>query len=113
MLAEGGIAAAIGGEPVGQEMGPGCDIRAATFALRKAPSSAPVAAGRTAIRALPAKKPCWRFTACPCFPVLLFGAGTFSMAATTRLLSGLAALAAPAQPLPRHRRSGDDREDTG
>ena len=27
MLAEGGIAAAIGGEPVGQEMGPGCDIR--------------------------------------------------------------------------------------
>jgi hypothetical protein len=37
-----------------------------------------------------AKKPCWRFTACPCFPFLFCGAGTFSTAATTKLLSGLA-----------------------
>jgi hypothetical protein len=35
----------------------------------------PVAAGSTAIRALPAKKPCWRLTACPCLPFLFFGAG--------------------------------------
>src|SRR5215469_11913772 len=58
----------------------------------KAPSSAPVAAGNTAMRALPAKNPCWRLTACPCFPLRFFGAGTFSTAATTRLLSGLAVL---------------------
>ncbi len=65
---------------------------AATFALRKAPSSAPVAAGSTAIRALPAKNPCWRCTAWPYFPFLFCGAGTFSTTATTRLLLGLAVL---------------------
>ena len=40
----------------------------------------------------PAKNPCWRLTAWPCFPLWFFGAGTFSTAATTRLLSGLAVL---------------------
>src|SRR5215475_15432010 len=44
------------------------------------------------MRALPAKNPCWRLTACPCFPLRFFGAGTYSTAATTRLLSGLAVL---------------------
>jgi hypothetical protein len=53
MLAEGGIAAAIAGEPVGQEMRPGRDItpqKGAELGARR---------GRQpAIRALPAKKPC-------------------------------------------------------
>jgi hypothetical protein len=68
-----------------------CEL-AATLALRKAPSSAPVAAGSTAIQAFPTKNPCWRLTAGPCFPLRFFGAGTFSTAATTGLLSGLAVL---------------------
>jgi hypothetical protein len=68
-----------------------CEL-AATLALRKAPSSAPVAAGSTAIQAFPAKNRCWRLTAGPCFPLRFFGAGAFSTAATTRLLSGLAVL---------------------
>src|SRR5208337_3753284 len=66
VLAEAGIAAAIAGEPVGQEVRLGCDPRlrgGRLLALRKAPSSAPVADGSTAIRALPAKKPCCRLTA--------------------------------------------------
>ena len=53
VLAEGGIAAAIAGEPVGQEMGPGRDVRLE--------EGAEFGAGRgrsTAIRALPAKNPC-------------------------------------------------------
>jgi transposase len=75
------------GEPVGQQMRPGRDISG-----QKGAELAPVAAGSTAIRALPAKNPCWRFTAWPCLPFLFFGAGTFSTAATTRLLSGLAVL---------------------
>src|SRR5215472_15477610 len=81
------IGAAIAGKPSVSR----CEL-AATLALRKAPSSAPVAAGNTAMRALPAKNPCWRLTACPCFLLRFFGAGTFSTAATTRLLSGLAVL---------------------
>src|SRR4051794_24294804 len=87
MLGEGGIAAAITREPVGQQTGPGREL-----SFRKAPSSTAVAAGSTAMRALPAKKPCCRFTACPDFPFWLCGAGTFSTAATTKLLSGLAVL---------------------
>ena len=61
MLAESGIAAAIAGKPVGQQMRMGRDPRlrgGRLFALRKAPSSAPVAAGNTVMRAAPAKKPC-------------------------------------------------------
>jgi hypothetical protein len=58
------------------------------LAFRKAPSSAPVAAGKTAMRALPAKNPCWRLTGCPCFPLRFFDAGTFSTAATTQALVG-------------------------
>src|ERR1700746_3588559 len=65
---------------------------AATLALRKPPSAVPVAAGSTAMRASPAKNPCWRLTACPCLPLRFFGAGTFSTAATISLLSGLAVL---------------------
>src|SRR5215469_9774078 len=87
IIAEIGGAAAITGNPSVSR----CDL-AAILALRKAPSSAAVAAGNTAMRALPAKNPCWRLTACPCFPLRFFGAGTFSTAATTRLLSGLAVL---------------------
>jgi hypothetical protein len=53
MLAEIGVATAIAGKPISQQVRP-----AARLALRKAPSSAPVAAGSTAMRTPPAKKPC-------------------------------------------------------
>ena len=83
MLVEGGVVAAIAGKAVAQQMRVGRDIR-----LRKGAEFGPGRAGNTAIRTSPAKKPCCRLTACPCLPVLFFGAGTFSTAATTRLLSG-------------------------
>src|SRR5438105_1203207 len=87
MLAEGGVAAAIAGKPVGQQMRIGGDI-----GFEEGPQLGPGRGGSTAMRASPARNPCWRLTACPCFPLRFFGAGTFSTAATTRLLSGLAVL---------------------
>ncbi len=48
----------------------GCDL-VSTFALRKAPSSAPVAAGSTAIRALPAKEPVLTLDGVPVFSLLV------------------------------------------
>ena len=81
------IGAAIAGKPIGQQMRIGGNI-----GFKEGPQFRPVAAGSTAMRASPAKNPCWRLTACPCFPLRFFGAGTFSTAATTRLLSGLAVL---------------------
>src|SRR6516165_7611276 len=81
------IGAAIAGEPIGQQMRIGGNI-----GFKEGPQFRPVAAGSPAMRASPAKNPCWRLTACPCFPLRFFGAGTFSTAATTRLLSGVAVL---------------------
>ena len=56
MFAEGGIAAAIGGEPVGQEMGPRCDIRleeGAEFDARRGwQNRDPGVAGEEAVLAL-------------------------------------------------------------
>src|SRR6516162_5883831 len=87
ILAETGVAAAITGKPIGQQMRIGRHI-----CFKKDPQFGPLAAGSTAMRASPAKNPCWRLTAWPCFALRFFGAGTFSTAATTRLLSGLAVL---------------------
>jgi hypothetical protein len=56
MLAKGGIAAAIGGEPVGQEMGPSCNIRleeGAKFGARRGRQHGdPGVAGEEAVLAL-------------------------------------------------------------
>ena len=82
MLVEGGVVAAIAGEPVGQEVRAGGDVSGS-----EAPSSAPLAAGSTTMRALPATKPCWRFTPVLALPVLW--CRHLLDAATTRLLSGL------------------------
>src|SRR3984893_18335301 len=87
VFAEGGIAAAIAGEPVGQEVRLGLDIR-----LEEGAEFGAGGGRQHGDPRLPAKNPCWRLTACPCFLFLFFGAGTFSTAATTRLLSGLAVL---------------------
>jgi hypothetical protein len=75
------------GKPLGQQMRIGGDIsfkKGLQFDLRRR-RSAPM-------RASPARNPGWRLTACPCFPLRFFGAGTFSTAATTELLSGLVVL---------------------
>src|SRR5262245_7518382 len=88
MLGEIGVTAAIAGKPVGQQMRIGGDI-----GFEKGPQFGPRRRRQHGdARASPAKNPCWRLTACPCFPLRFFGAGTFSTAATTRLLSGLAVL---------------------
>jgi len=85
ILAEIGVAAAIAGKPVGQQS----ELRRHCF--KKDPSSAPVAAGARRC-GITGEEPVLALDGVPMLSLRFFGAGTFSTAATTRLLSGLAVL---------------------
>ena len=87
MLVEGGVAAAIASEPVGQEMRPGCDI--------SGQKGTELGAGRGRQHGdagITGKEAVLALDRMPCLPFRFFGAGTFSTAATTRLLSELLVL---------------------
>src|SRR3984893_256700 len=87
MLVETGVAAAIAGKPVGQEMGPRHDVRleeGAEFGTRRGwQHGDPGVAG---------EEPVLTLHGMAVFSLLVLCAGTFSTAATTRLLSGWAVL---------------------
>jgi hypothetical protein len=72
------------GEPVGQEMRPGCDI-----GLEKGAEFGTGMADSTAIRALPAKNPLTPHRL-PCFPIYFSAPAPFD-GGDNQLLSGLAA----------------------
>src|SRR5712671_3472027 len=84
MLAEGGVAAAIAGKPVGQQMRIGGDI-----GFEEGPQLGPGRGRQHGDARIAGEEPVLAPDGVPMLSApVLFGAGTFSTAATTRLLSG-------------------------